>query len=264
MKIDSLGNIYIQSPLNNLELSYLQAFSSSVHYDNNEHEFLGLYDISVLEHHMLNKQFIFDLTLDSQRSLHSNFDKEAVESVFFPFFKSPLNFTEKAIKFNFPDIKNVEEFLFFIQHISQSLLFYFKHFFSINAYCQQLDKDFFDFFSMHSISGNVYFKLSAYGHIYRLTCGNDHIALFKGYYPTAIRGKNYHIHNDKIYDISIKKQLESVYNKLSTIDIKNNALFEEEGTIFSFQHSDTLDKLLQFHQLNSKLQAKSKNKISKI
>lgn len=264
MKIDSLGNIYIQSPLNALELSYLQAFSSSVHYDDNGHEFLGLYDISVLEHHIFDKQFIFDSTLDSQRSLNSPFDKETFESVFFPFFKSPFTFTEKAIKFNFPDIKNVDEFLFFIQHISQSLLFYFQHFFAKNSYSKQLDKDFFDFFSMHSISGNVYFKLAEYGHIYRLTCGNDHIGLFKGYYPTAIRGKDYQINTDKIYEISIKKQLESVYNKLSTIDIKNNALFEEEGTIFSFPSSDTLDKLIQFHHLNYKLQSKSKNKINKI
>jgi hypothetical protein len=264
LKIDSVGNIYIQSPLNKMELSYLQVFSNSVHYDNAGDSLLGLYEVSVLNEDILKKQFSFDSNLDLKRSLDSNYDKENFKSVFFPFFKSPVSFTEKSIKINFCDIKNPDDFLFFIETIAQSLLFYFHHFFSQNSYSKILNKDFFDFFSKHSILGNVYFKLSDYGHMYRLTCSNEHIALFKGVYPVSIKGKYHKINVEESYDIYIKKQLESIYSKLSVIDIKNNCIFEEGGTSFSFTNSDTLNKLIQFHLLHSKFQEKLKNKINKI
>lgn len=264
MKIDSLGNIYIQSLLNELELSYLNAFSNSVHFDNPSNELLGLYDISVLQKDIENMNFVFDPGVDLRRSLETNYDKETFSSVFFPFFKSPLSFTEKSIKFFTPEIKNSEEFLFFINHIAQSLMFYFNHFFSQNCYSKILNKQFFEFFSTHSISGNIYFKLSEYGHIYRLTCYNNHVSLYCGFYPTSVHGKPYKINSKESYDVFTKKKLESIYNKISIIEIKNNAIFEEMDTIFSFQHSETLEKMIQFHTLNSKFQVKSKNKINKI
>lgn len=264
MKIDLIGNIYIQESLNKLELDYLTSFCSSVHYINKNSEALGLYDTSINKDNLLIKNFIFDEQLNLERSILHN-PEESSQLELFPFYKPNITFTEKSIKLSFIDIKNKEDFLYFIEYLSHNILFFYNHFFSNNAYCKIFDKEFFDFFNQHSLHGHVYFKLSNYGLIFRLSCIDGQITLQQGYYPTIIKGSTYQIHENNIHNgINIQKQLESVYNKLSIIEIKNNALFEEEGILFSFNSSDTFNKLLQFYKLNHKLEHKTKDKIHKI
>lgn len=263
LKIDFIGNIYIQEILQPLELQYLQTFCSSVHYINADSHFLGLYDVSVNNKNLLQKNFLFDEQLNLERSIiHS---AQQTDLDLFPFYRPSLSFSEKSIKFSFIDINNKEDFLHFIDYIAQNILFFYHHFFSDNCYCKFFNKDFFNFFNVHSVHGTVYFKLSDYGNMFRFTCSNDKITLQTGRYPTSIKGKSYMIQNtDTYYNIDIEKQLQSIYNNLSMIDIKKHALFEEEGTCFNFTTSDTFNKLLHFHKLNNKLEHKAKEKIHKI
>lgn len=252
MKIDFLGNFYLQPFLTAQELNYLNAFCSSIHFDNNGSPLLGLYNISISNEDLLNKCFHFNQQINIDRSSFIN-TNSSQPSVLFPFLNSPIHFTEKAIKFSFIDIKNTADFIYFIEYISTSILFYYQHFFKQNSYCHILNKDFFNFFQLHNFSGNIYFKLADFGHIYRLTGCNDKITLFKGKYNLQTKGKDYLISSDISYDKVTQRQLNSLYSKISIIDIKNNALFDEEGTIFSFMISEELQKMLQFYSLDSKL-----------
>ena len=88
--------------------------------------------------------------------------------------------------------------------------------------------------------------------------------MFKGFYPAQLRGKDYRISSSYSYDRDIKKQLDSYYNKLSIIDIKNNAIFEQDSTTFDYIISTELNKLLNYHNLTAKLPLKNKDKIHKI
>ena len=262
MKIEFLGNFYLQPYLTSLELNFLTVFCSSVHIENTNDRFLGLYDMSVTKKNLQENIFVFDKDLDLKRNLEAHDEKQ--NSDLFPFLKSPVNFTEKSIKFELIDIKTTEEFIFFMQLISQSILFYYKHFFQNNCFSKVLDKEFFSFFNQHNFSGNLYFKLSEFGEIYRLTGSNEKISLFKGFYPAQIRGKNYRISSSHNYDRDTKKQLESYYNKLSIIDIKNNAIFDQDSTAFDYIISTELSKLLNYHTLTARLPLKNKDKINKI
>lgn len=263
LKIDFIGNIYIQESLQPLELQYLQTFCSSVHYLNPDNHLLGLYDLSVSYDNLLNKNFVFDEQINLERSILHNPDN--TDNHLFPFYKPNLSFTEKSIKFSFIDIKNKEDFLYFLEYLAQSIVFFYSHFLSNNSYCKIFNKQFFNFFNVHNLHGNVYFKLSDYGSMFRLTCLDDKITLYKGCYCVNIKGKSYTIKHDTHYhSIDVQKQLLSIYDKLSMIDIKNNALFEDEGTLFSYTTSETFNKLLQFHILNNKLEHKTKDKIHKI
>lgn len=262
MKIEFIGNIYLQPFLNQQELNYLNSFSSGVHFDNSLSPFFGLYDISVSENNLLANNFIFDKSIDLERS--KNLNPNLVNlSVLFPFFKSSINFTEKSIKFNLTNLKNKEEFIYFLEDISQSIFFYYNHFLKSDCHSKILDTKFFHFFNSHNILGNLYFKLSEFGEMYRFTCSNEKIFISKGKYPIQIKGKNYLIDSNELYDIPTNRQLQSLYNKLSVVDIKNNAIFEEY-TVFTYTHSEELNKLLHFHTLSFKFPYKAKNKINKI
>lgn len=265
LKIKFLGNIYLQPLLNLEELSYLTAFSLSSHFENKSSSLLGLYDISVSPDNLLNKVFNFNEKIDSQRIISSQ-DVSIKTGSLFPFLKSPINFTEKSLKFSLIDFKNKKNFLDFIQYISYSILFYQQHFFQKNCYAKSLDKKYFDFFYEHDFLGNLYFKLSDFGEIYRLTVNKEKISLFQGTYPVEIGKKNYLISSAFEYDIKIKRQLDYIYNNLSIIDIKNNSLFEKEEIVFSYTISEELEKILQFNYLSNKLHSKNniKDKLCKI
>lgn len=263
MKIDFLGNFYLQPFLNETELNFFKVFTSGIHFNNSDSPFMGLYDLSISEENLKLKSFIFNKDFDLKRNVE--IDSNAIQnSSLFPFLKSPVYFTEKAIKFDLTKIKNTEEFIFYIQLISQSIGFYFQHFFQEKSYANILDKDFFSFLEKHTLTGSLYFKLSEFGEIYRLTGSNDNFSLFKGVYPAQIRGKNYQISSGNSYDRDTKKQLESFYNKLSIVDIKQNAIFEQDSTSFSYSISEEVQKLLNYHSLTSKLPSKIRNKINKI
>lgn len=258
-----LGNIYLQPFFNAQELSYLTAFSSSSHFDNNSSALLGLYDISVSKEDLSNKVFNFNKEIDAQR-IGERKEVSFEASNLFPFLKSPVNFTEKSMKFSLMDIQDKLGFIFFMEYLSRSILFYYQHFLKKNCHSTILDKEFFNFLEIHDFSGNIYFKLSVFGEMYRLTCTNEKIALFKGTYVTDINSKNYIISSAQTHEKKTQRQLDSFYHNLSIIDIKKNALFEEEGTVFSYIISEDLQKMLQFHHLNTKLHSKSKEKIHKI
>ena len=116
LKVEFIGNIYLQSSLNQQELSYLNSFASGVHFDNSSSPFLGLYDTSISKGNLLDNNFIFDKGIDLERS--KNLNPVALDlSVLFPFFKSPIHFTEKSIKFDIIDLKSKEEFIFKIVYL---------------------------------------------------------------------------------------------------------------------------------------------------
>lgn len=255
-KIEYIGNIYVTPTFNEQELRFFDCFHKSSHHYDSSSSNLGLYDLSD------NNDFIFNNEINSSRIQSINPDEN--ENIF-PFFKSFISFTEKSLKFDekFLSIKSPDEFNLFIDLLAQSFLFHFNHFFSKDAYSKIIDSKKFHFLQSHDINGTLYFKLSNYGSFHKVLIKNSSFQFFNGSYNISINGKNFIISTEQQYDFITNKKLSSAYDKLTLIDIKNNAIFENGTEIFYDDH-DIVKKLLNFKRLDNKFLSKDKEKLKKI
>jgi hypothetical protein len=217
---------------------------------------LGLYELSCHDN------FVFDSLIENSRK--NSFDFNDTHDIF-PFFNSFISFTEKSLKFdeNIMSLKTNDDFKLFLQLFAQSLIFHYRHFFSKQAYIHVIAPGKFTFLNSHDINGTLYFKLSSYADFYKVVIQNSSFSFYKGTYHTSINGKNLIISQKNDYDFVTQKKLQSFYDKLSLIDIKNNAIFED-GTIINYEDHEFVKKLLSFKKLENKLVFKNTEKVKKI
>lgn len=255
-KIEHIGNIYVSPTFSDKELDFYHCFHKSVHFYNPSDESLGLYELSCQDN------FVFDNLLNTSRinSFEPNDDYNI-----FPFFNSFISFSEKSLKFeeNIPTIKNDDEFQNYLHLLAHSLIFHYNHFFDKQAYVHIISPGKFSFLKPHEIYGTLYFKLPSYANFYKIVINNSSFYFFKGIYHTSINGKKFIISEKQNYDFISNKKLQSFYDKLSLIDIKNNAIFEDGTEIFYHDH-EIVKKLLNFKKLDNKFLSKDKDKVKKI
>jgi len=255
-KIEHIGNIYVTPTFSEAELNFYNCFLKSAHFYNPSDDNLGLYELSC------NNHFVFDSSINASRI--NSFDPTDSDNIF-PFFNSFISFTEKSLKFedHILSLKNNDEFQSYLQLLAYSLIFHYRHFFNHQAYIHTIVPGKYSFLKPHEINGTLYFKLSSYADFYKVVIQNSSFSFFKGSYHTSINGKNFIISQKNDYDFISKKKLLSFYDKLSLIDIKNNAIFED-GTIINYEDHEFVKKLLSFKKLDNKLVFKNTEKVKKI
>ena len=266
IKVETIGNIYFSNNISDLELNYLDLYSKSYHFENNDIDNFGLFWVACSEENRLKYQFIFDEDINKKQFESKNINNSLQDDSIFPFFKSSISFTKKAIKFNLDKVKDESSFIFNIAYLSKCIKFYYHYFLAENCIAKSLDPEFFSFLSNISLIGNVYFKLPTYGLMFKLSVNNDQITLHKGKYLVKIKEQEFCINSElHINNQDIQKKLKSIYDKLSIIDIKNNAIFnDDDTTVFDFEIPSKISKLLNYEHLKNKLSAKNKEKVHKI